>query len=77
MYLLIYTPFDQLYLLDRSSNVTADEGGEADKAEDLLSFRDLRVIYDLCRFGKAIFPEKESVWCEAFSIEDLKVKVIC
>ena len=60
------------------NNVTTNGNEESDDEDEeeieQLSFLDIRIMYDLCRFGKAKFPEKESsVWCMAFSTEDLKV----
>ena len=38
-----------------------------------LSFDDVNLMYDMCRFEKAWDPHLTSVWCAAFDEEDLKV----
>ena len=44
--------------------------------EDQLSFADVELIYAMCRYEKAWYPEKISVWCAAFSEEDLHVRAL-
>ena len=38
-----------------------------------LDFKDLQLIYDICRFEAAWYPQNISYWCASFSEDDLKV----
>ena len=38
-----------------------------------LSFEDINLMYDMCRFEKAWDPHLTSVWCAPFDEQDLKV----
>jgi len=40
--------------------------------EETLSFEDLELIYDICRFEAARHPNEKSYWCAAFCHCDLK-----
>ena len=42
--------------------------------EEKLFFKDLELMYDICRFEAAWYPNKVSYWCAAFDEEDLRVK---
>ena len=41
--------------------------------EEKLFFKDLELIYDICRFESAWYPKNVSYWCSVFDEEDLKV----
>ena len=41
--------------------------------EEQLFFKDLVLIYDICRFEAAWYPNNVSYWCSSFVDEDLKV----
>ena len=43
------------------------------ETDSKLTFEDARLIYDYCRYGQALFPTEDSIWCTAFTEEDLKV----
>ncbi|KAF0289494.1 Multiple inositol polyphosphate phosphatase 1 [Amphibalanus amphitrite] len=38
-----------------------------------MSYADVRLIYDICRYDKTLHPDRVSAWCAAFSEQDLKV----
>lgn len=38
-----------------------------------MSYTDVRLIYDICRYDKTLHPDQVSPWCAAFSEHDLKV----
>ena len=40
---------------------------------EMLAFDDMLLMYDMCRFEKSWNPSQVSVWCAAFTTEDLKV----
>ena len=40
---------------------------------DTLFFKDVELIYDICRFQAAWYPQNISYWCAAFNEDDLKV----
>ena len=40
---------------------------------DTLFFTDVELIYDICRFQAAWYPQNISYWCAAFNEDDLKV----
>ena len=42
-------------------------------SSELLSFDDVVLIFDMCRYEKAWNPTEISPWCAAFKEEDLKV----
>lgn len=52
-----------------SSSIQKRETSEEMK----LGFDDIDLMYEMCRFGKAIEPDSTSVWCAIFSQEDLEV----
>ena len=56
-----------------ASNMTTSRR-KRDVSEQL-SFEDVVLMYDMCRYEKAWYPEKISPWCAAFSKEDLKVTI--
>ena len=56
-----------------TSNMTTSRR-KRDVSEQL-SFEDVVLMYDMCRYEKAWYPEKISPWCAAFSKEDLKVTI--
>ena len=41
-----------------------------------LSFEDVQLIYNICRYEAAWHPQNISYWCSAFSEEDLRVGLI-
>ena len=41
-----------------------------------LSFEDIQLIYNICRYEAAWHPQDISYWCSAFSEEDLRVGLI-
>ena len=41
-----------------------------------LSFEDVQLIYNICRYEAAWHPQDISYWCSAFSEEDLRVGFI-
>jgi multiple inositol-polyphosphate phosphatase/2,3-bisphosphoglycerate 3-phosphatase len=41
-----------------------------------MSIEDMQIMYDICRYQKAWNLEVPSPWCSAFSIENLKVRLI-
>ena len=41
-----------------------------------LSFEDVQLIYNICRYEAAWHPQDTSYWCSAFSEEDLRVGLI-
>ena len=43
---------------------------------DNLSFEDVKLIYNICRYEAAWHPQDTSYWCSAFSEEDLRVSLI-
>ena len=47
----------------------ADDG----QIHDELTFADVVLIYDICRYEHARHPDKKSAWCAAFNEEDLMV----
>ena len=57
-----------------NANKTLEKREVADgQVLDELSFEDVILIYDLCRYEHAREPEKVSVWCAAFNQDDLEV----
>ena len=42
-------------------------------SSELLTFDDVVLIFDMCRYEKAWNPTEISPWCAAFKEEDLKV----
>ena len=50
-------------------------GKESNLEEDrrLLDFKDVQLIYNICRFEAAWHPQNISYWCSSFSEDDLKV----
>ena len=44
--------------------------------EEKLFFKDLELIYDICRFEAAWYPNNVSYWCSVFDEEDLKVIIV-
>ena len=40
-----------------------------------IRFKDVELIYDICRFEHAWHPDQPSYWCAAFSEDDLKVTI--
>lgn len=57
------------------SNKTMEKREIADGGQvmDELNFEDALLMFDLCRYEQSRTPEKISVWCAAFSDEDLQV----
>ena len=53
------------FIINEVSGQMEDEGQ--------LVFKDIEVIYDICRYEAAWHPQNASYWCAAFSEEDLKV----
>ena len=47
--------------------------GEQELDEPYFSEDDIRVVYNLCRYQKALRPGQKSIWCAAFSKQDLEV----
>ncbi len=47
---------------------------EQDQPITEISFEDATVMYDICRYEKAWYPDKLSAWCAVFDNDDLKVK---
>ena len=41
-----------------------------------LSFEDVQLIYNICRYEAAWHPQDTSYWCSAFNDEDLRVGLI-
>ena len=53
-------------------------GGDLSSKEktEKFSLDDVRIMYNLCRFMRALDAGKNSVWCTAFGKEDLEVSII-
>lgn len=45
-------------------------------ANDTLSFEDVQLMYDLCRYEKAFYPQSVSIWCSPFQQRDLEVTLV-
>ncbi len=60
---------------DRLGFNGTEDRDDGSKEETRLTRGHLEVMYDLCRFWRAFYPEHPSAWCVAFSKEDLKVRL--
>jgi len=43
------------------------------RARAMLEIKDIIIMYEMCRFEKAWYPDSVSVWCAVFDEADLKV----
>ena len=57
---------------------TISKGESDDHSNDMgdLSFEDVQLIYNICRYEAAWHPQDTSYWCSAFIEEDLRVGLI-
>ena len=62
---------DNLEMNNETENNSTREKRET--SSELLSFDDVVLIFDMCRYEKAWNPTEISPWCAAFKEEDLKV----
>ena len=62
---------DNLEIYNETETNTTREKRET--SLELLSFDDVVLIFDMCRYEKAWNPTEISPWCAAFKEEDLKV----
>ena len=52
---------------------SSSPGGAAESSSESLSFEDVNLMYDICRYERAFRPEQASPWCSGLSEENLKV----
>ena len=57
---------------DRLGFTPSEEGNESEE-DNQLSFEDMKLVYDMCRYEAAWHPQNISYWCAAFNDDDLKV----
>ena len=62
---------DNLEMNNETENNSTREKRET--SSELLTFDDVVLIFDICRYEKAWNPTEISPWCAAFKEEDLKV----
>ena len=56
--------------------ISISESDDHSNDMDNLSFEDVQLIYNICRYEAAWHPQDISCWCSAFSEEDLRVGFI-
>lgn len=60
--------------MTETTNKTVEKREAADgQVLDELTFEDALLMFDLCRYEQSRNPEETSVWCAAFTDEDLQI----
>ena len=55
-------------------SINQNGGSNQRENDESLFFKDVQLIYDICRFEAAWNPQNISYWCAAFNEEDLQVQ---
>ena len=56
--------------------ISKSESDDHSNDMERLSFEDVQLIYNICRYEAAWHPQDTSYWCSAFNDEDLRVGMI-
>ncbi|XP_037094380.1 multiple inositol polyphosphate phosphatase 1-like isoform X2 [Pollicipes pollicipes] len=63
------------YAFQNSSHMLSTISGVSDRLGFVgnMSYADVRLMYDICRYDKSAFPDRVSPWCAVFTELDMKV----